>query len=94
MFEINLRQNNEIRLVGRFDASQVDKARNVFDSVNTTNTVNFQELDYISSAGLGVLLATQKRLNETGNQLILKNMNMHIREVFKYAGFDMIFKIE
>jgi anti-sigma B factor antagonist len=94
MFEINLRQNNEIGLIGRLDASQVDKAKNIFDSIKTTHTVNFQELDYISSAGLSVLLVTQKRLKETGNQLILKNMNMHIREVFKYAGFDMIFKIE
>jgi anti-anti-sigma regulatory factor len=41
-----------------------------------------------------VLLATQKRLGDAGHQLRLKHMNRHIREVFKYAGFDTIFEIE
>ncbi|MEJ2634791.1 MAG: STAS domain-containing protein [Calditrichia bacterium] len=93
MFEISYGEDNEIALEGRFDASQVDKAREAFDGINTTRTVNFRDLDYISSAGLSVLLVTQKRLSENGNQLILKNLNKHIREVFRYAGFDMIFQI-
>jgi len=94
VFEIKTGSENEIQLLGRFDASQADKAKNVFNEVRETTYIDFLSLDYISSMGLGVLLSTQKRLKESGKELILKNMNAHIREVFKYAGFDMIFKIE
>ncbi len=94
MLDIKIGENSEICLTGRFDASQVDKAKSVFSTIDGSKTVDFNELDYISSAGLGVLLMTQKRLKDNGHQLILKNMNKHIREVFKYAGFDMIFQIE
>lgn len=94
MFEIKVDENNEVRLSGWFDASQVEEAKSIFNQINKTCPVNFDKLDYISSAGLGVLLMTQKRLKENGEQIILKGMNKHIREIFKYAGFDMIFEIE
>lgn len=94
MLDIKIGEKSEILLSGRFDASQVDKAKSVFSTIDGSKTVDFTELDYISSAGLGVLLMTQKRLKDMGHQLILKNMNKHIREVFKYAGFDMIFQVD
>ena len=94
MFRIDLRGNEELALVGRFDAAQVENARSVFDKIDGTCYVDFGNLDYISSGGLSVLLATQKRLSETGHRLKLRNMSRHIREVFKYAGFDVIFEIE
>ena len=94
MFNIQIRNENEIILSGRFDASQEEKAKKVFNTINKSCIVNFEALDYISSSGLGVLLATQKRLSETGNHLKLVNMNDHIRDVFRYARFDMIFEIE
>ena len=61
MFEIKLNAEDEIVLRGWFDASQVAKATEVFNNVNTSTIVNFKELEYISSAGLGVLLVTQNR---------------------------------
>lgn len=94
MFEIKINEANEITLSGRFDASQVEKANAVFEKINRSTVVNFKELDYISSAGLSVLLVAQKQLTEKNQQLKLINMNNHIRDVFKYAGFDMIFDIE
>ena len=59
MLDIKIGENNEICLTGRFDASQVDKAKTVFSTIDGSKTVDFNELDYISSAGLGVLLMTQ-----------------------------------
>ena len=94
MFDIRIAENNEILLSGRFDASQVNKAKSVFDKINKSHTVNLKELDYISSAGLGVLLGAQKRLTDNGHKLKLIKMNNHIRDVFKWAGFDIIFDIE
>ena len=94
MFQVKQTNDDEIRLIGRFDASQVEKANNAFEKIDKTVIVNLEELEYISSAGMGILLATQKRLNESNDQLKLVRMNDHIRDVFRYAGFDMIFEIE
>ena len=93
MLEIKINEPNEIALSGRFDASQVENATSVFEKIEKSSVVNFKDLDYISSAGLSVLLVAQKRLTEKKQQLKLINMNNHIRDVFKYAGFDMIFEI-
>ena len=93
MFEARIAGDNEVHLSGRFDASQVDKARSVFDSITTTAIVDFTNLDYISSGGLSVLLATQKRLGQNGQCLKLRNMNVHVRQVFEYARFSVIFDI-
>jgi anti-sigma B factor antagonist len=51
-------------------------------------------LEYISSAGLGVLLKTQKRLMSNAGGLRLTGLNRHIRDIFQYSGFDMIVEIE
>jgi anti-anti-sigma factor len=93
MFEITEGPNRELMLSGRFDASQTAKARNVFMSLTEGRVVDFSKLDYISSAGLGILLAAQKRLSERGQSLKLINVNSHIRDVFRFSGFDTIFDI-
>ena len=94
MLEIKHLGKNEILLSGRFDASQVETANAVFNGINESYVVNFKDLEYISSLGLGVLLKTQKRISEQGNKLTLTNINAYISQVFKYAGFNMIFEID
>jgi anti-sigma B factor antagonist len=94
MFDAKMTAGGDIRLSGRFDASQTDKAREVLDGVSATCSVDFSNLEYISSAGLSVLLFTQKRLSRRGHCLRLKNLNPHIRQVFEYAGFDLVFEID
>jgi anti-sigma B factor antagonist len=94
MFEITRRADGSIRLHGRFDAAQVAAAREVLNLVEDSCVVDFAELGYISSAGLGLLFATQKRLVDRGCTLTLANLNPHIREVFRIAGFDTIFEID
>ncbi len=94
MFEIKISPENQVQLQGRFDAAQAEKAREIFAGIQHTVVVDFAKLEYISSAGLSVLLATQKRLKSQGQELVLKNLNRHIREIFRYAGFDMIFTIQ
>lgn len=94
MFDIRKSNEGMIILSGRFDAAQTDKAMQILNGVTTSVSVDFKDLQYISSAGLGVLLATQKRLGQSGNRLKLINMSKHIRDVFHFARFDMIFDIE
>jgi anti-sigma B factor antagonist len=94
MFDVTINEKGEVLLSGRFDASQAEKAKKVFDRIDESGIVDFKDLEYISSAGLAVLLATQKRLSESGKRLKLVNMNKYIGNVFRYAGFDTIFEIE
>jgi len=94
MFEINRSTNGSIHLHGRLDAAQITNAKEVFSQVDDSCVVDFAELSYISSAGLGLLFATQKRLVDKGGALTLTNLNPHIREVFRIAGFDNIFDID
>lgn len=94
MLDISIGANNEIVLAGRFDAAQTEKAKTVFMSLTGGCVVDFSRLDYISSAGLGVLLAAQKRLLHEGGTLRLINLNGHIRDVLRYSGFDQIFQID
>ena len=53
-----------------------------------------KELDYISSAGLGLLFGTHKRLTSSGGGLRLINLKPHIRELFAIAHFDSIFQLD
>ncbi len=94
MFTISRNEAGTIVLEGRLDASQVETAAQLLDTVTTSAVVDFAHLDYISSAGLGILLKTQKRISAGGNSLKLVNMNKMIRDVFRIARFDLVFTIE
>ena len=54
---------------------------------------DFSELEYISSAGLRVLLSTQKRMNSRGSMKIT-GASSNIIEIFDITGFTDIFTIE
>ena len=56
-------------------------------------TLDFEKLSYISSAGLRVLLATQKVMNQQGT-MVLKNVSDVINEIFEVTGFTDILTIE
>src|SRR5207247_2537517 len=94
MLEIRIGDNGEILLAGRFDASQAVRAETFMSALTESRVVDLGELQYISSLGLGVLLATQKRLMESGHALKLVNLRGHVREVFHYSGFERIFEID
>jgi anti-sigma B factor antagonist len=82
-----------VRLSGILDGSQVDEARRVFETITSSCDVDFGELRFISSAGLGLLLATQKRLAPQGERLRLVNMPNHLRKIFDLTMFGVLFEI-
>lgn len=94
MFDIRINDQGDVILSGRLDAAQTEKASEILNKITKSVSVDFKDLQYISSAGLGVLLATQKRLSQSGARLKLINMNSHIKDVFHFARFDMIFEIQ
>ena len=55
--------------------------------------VNFEKLDYISSAGLRVLLFAAKQLKPSGGELRICSLNEIVKEVFDISGFMTIFKV-
>ncbi len=94
MFEIDFNDSGAVVVSGRLDAAQAPKAQEFLDQMLDECTVDMAALEYISSAGLGVLLKTHKRLMVNASGLKLINVNSHINDIFRYSGFDRLFVIE
>ena len=94
MLAIEFGSNGQVVMAGRLDAAQCPAAQGFLDKVQGAVTLDCSRLEYISSAGLGVLLKTQKRLMASAGGLRLAGVNRHLRDIFQYSGFDQIFEIE
>lgn len=91
-------QNGEklgLALEGRLDtttAPELDEAiKSALDSI-TDLTLDLEKLEYLSSAGLRVLLAAQKAMNKQGTMTV-KNVSENIMEIFEITGFSEILTI-
>ena len=94
MFDIAFNPEGEITVSGRLDAAQAEKAQAFLDQAKGRCVIDMGQLEYVSSAGLGVLLRTHKRLMAAGSGLELVNVNKHIVDIFRYSGFDKLFVIK
>ena len=83
-----------VALAGRLDAAASPRAQAALDAVNGIVNLDCTGLEYISSAGLGVLLKTQKRLLAANGKLRLTGVNRQLQDIFLYSGFDQILEIE
>ena len=85
-----------IALEGRLDtttAPELEQALKVDMEVADELTLDFGKLEYISSAGLRVLLAAHKAMSAKGGMKVT-NANEMVREVFDVTGFSDILSIE
>jgi anti-anti-sigma factor len=94
MMTIESAGDGVVRVTGRLDAAQAPAAEAFLASLAGRLTLDATALEYISSAGLSVLLKTQKRLTAAGGGLRLRGLSKPVRDVFAYSGFDQIFEIE
>jgi anti-sigma B factor antagonist len=94
MLTVEAGPEGAVAISGRLDAAQAAAAQAALDRTSGRVVLDCSGLDYISSAGLGVLLKTQKRLMSSGGQLRLTRVNRHIRDIFQYSGFDKILEID
>lgn len=95
-------QNNKngstlsLALEGRLDtttAPELDEVlKGSLDGV-TELTMDLEKLEYLSSAGLRVLLSAQKTMNKQGS-MVVKNVNETIMEIFEITGFSDILTIQ
>lgn len=85
-----------VALEGRLDtttAPQLEEVvRTALDGV-TDLEFDFAQLEYVSSAGLRVLLAAQKTMNKQGN-MVIHNANSDLMDIFEVTGFSDILTIE
>lgn len=93
MLSIEQLPDGKVVVAGRLDAAQAPTAQQFLDRMQGVIVLDCARLEYISSAGLGVLLKTQKRLMASAGRLRLVGLSKHLRDVFQYSGFDRIFEI-
>ncbi len=85
-----------ISLEGRLDTTSSPQLEEFIKKEvgNTKELVyDLKNLEYISSAGLRVLLSSQKTMNKQGS-MVLKNVSEEVMEVFEVTGFADIFNIQ
>ena len=96
--EINKNVNNDeltLNIIGRLDTTTAPELeaelKSSLEGIKSL-VLDLVDLDYISSAGLRVLLATQKIMNAQGS-MVIKNAKPEIMEVFEITGFSEFLKI-
>ena len=85
-----------ITIAGRLDTTTAPQLEAEFkQSINGVEklVLDFAALEYLSSAGLRVLLGAQKAMNKQG-EMIIKNVNETINEIFEVTGFIDILTVE
>jgi len=87
-----------ITLGGRLDAVTVPdyekRVHELIDGGDTCFVIDFERLDYISSAGLRGLLVTARVLKAKGGQLRFANVQGGVRAVFDISGFGSMFQVD
>lgn len=90
--EVNVMHNEAmvITVKGRLDtvtSAQLDEAIKGETIAEDLVVIDFADVEYISSAGLRVLLALKRELDARGKALEIHNINAVVREIFKVTGF-------
>jgi len=100
MMEINTRKEENATVVsvtGKMDAVSSPELEKELSQLMAEGEKDFVidlgELDYISSAGLRVILATAKRLKEKEGKILLASLQDMVKEVFEISGFSAIIPI-
>lgn len=95
---INTTENGEvkiIKIIGKLDGSSAEQAENEISKSLQNNVklvMDMSECDYISSAGLRILLITGKELKNINGHAVLSGLVEDVKDVMEMTGFDHIFK--
>jgi anti-sigma B factor antagonist/stage II sporulation protein AA (anti-sigma F factor antagonist) len=99
--EINIKNGERgvvAELSGRLDANSSPQLQKAFDEMGEDAyklevLLDFSAVDYVSSAGLRVLLILQKKILAARGSMTVENLRGTVREVFDMTGFSAIFKL-
>ena len=97
----NLNNENNfwgIHLEGELDVSSADKLKeylhNLADEKILDMKINLENLDYIDSTGLGVMIGVLKKLKIDNKEIYILNPKNNVKKIFTITGLDKIFKME
>ena len=96
---VNTRVENNtlfIDLEGRLDTVTSQQLSDLLPTEKRRNLdidFNFEKLEYVSSAGLRILVLFKKEAQATNNKMVIRNINDVVKEIFTVTGFDKILKI-
>lgn len=82
--------------VGRLDtvtSAELKDKIGSFDYTGSDIELDFADVEYISSAGLRLLVSLHKQTKAAGHTMVIKNINAVVREVFRISGFDKAFTV-
>lgn len=85
-----------LSLAGRLDTTTAPELETEINAITADTSelfMDFTALEYLSSAGLRVILGAQKKMQKQG-KMVVKNVNETIMEVFEITGFSDILTIE
>ncbi len=98
--EVTVKEVNEISVMmfeGNLDTNTAPQAQEKIDQLidggSSKVLINFESLNYISSAGLRVLLVTAKKLKASSGDLKICGLNQTVQEVFDISGFSSILSV-
>lgn len=98
--EINIEQNeNQLNVIlkGRLDTvTSKELLDKLTIEIRKGNNIifDFNDLDYLSSAGLRALVLFKKEAQQTGNKIEILNANEMVKDIFKTTGFDKILNVK
>lgn len=92
---IDQEEKIKIILKGRLDTTTSPQLEEEIKKLSNSKIYqfDFQDLEYISSAGLRVLLSAYKTLNKNGGSMNLIHLNKDVMEVFEITGFKKLFQL-
>lgn len=98
--DIKTNDQNDVKIVllsGELDTITSSEAQAHLNELRSSGSakivLNFNELDFISSAGLRVLLATAQELKNVGGELRVCHLNADVQEVFDISGFSTLLNV-
>ena len=87
-----------VSLEGELDVSTADELKKylhkIVDEKNIDIRLNLENLDYIDSTGLGVMIGILKRLKIDNKEVYIEKPKNNVRKIFIITGLDKIFKLE
>ena len=88
----------EVSLGGELDVSTEDELKKELHKLkkkkNIDMRLNLENLDYIDSTGLGVIIGILKRLKIESKEVYIEKPKNNVRKIFSITGLDKIFKLE
>ena len=87
-----------VNLEGELDVSTADKLKEhlhgLADKEILDMKINLENLEYIDSTGLGVMIGVLKKLKVGNKEIYIVNPRSNVRKIFNITGLDKIFKVE